>query len=108
MLEPIVLTTCSNPVPFTSKGSNLRFRGLKYASCRYLITKKRLQKEALELSNEKNVLRRKKFSSLVLVEFKAPIELVKAFDSKSKIKFSSRSEAIRTLMRMFIDEMEKS
>jgi metal-responsive CopG/Arc/MetJ family transcriptional regulator len=45
---------------------------------------------------------------MVLVEFKAPIELVRAFDSKSKIKFSSRSEAIRALMRMFIEEMDRS
>ena len=41
---------------------------------------------------------------VVLVEFKAPRDLVEEFDQKSRSRFSSRSEAIRTLMRMFVDE----
>lgn len=41
---------------------------------------------------------------LVLVEFKAPKELVAMFDARSRSHFSTRSEAIRTLMRRFLDE----
>jgi len=41
---------------------------------------------------------------ILLVEFKAPKELVEAFDSKLKTQFSSRSEAIRSLMRAFLSE----
>ena len=41
---------------------------------------------------------------IVLVEFKAPRELVELFDVKSRSRFSSRSEAIRALMRRFLDE----
>ena len=41
---------------------------------------------------------------LVLVEFKAPRELVAMFDARSRFHFSTRSEAIRTLMRRFLDE----
>jgi metal-responsive CopG/Arc/MetJ family transcriptional regulator len=41
---------------------------------------------------------------LVLVEFKAPKELVEMFDARSRSHFSTRSEAIRTLMRRFLDE----
>jgi len=41
---------------------------------------------------------------ILLVEFKAPKELVEAFDSKLKAQFSSRSEAIRALMRTFLSE----
>ncbi len=40
---------------------------------------------------------------LLLVEFKAPRELVEAFDSKLKSRFSNRSEAIRSLMRTFLE-----
>lgn len=40
----------------------------------------------------------------LLVEFTAPKQLVEAFDSKLKVYFSSRSEAIRSLMRAFINE----
>lgn len=40
----------------------------------------------------------------VLIEFKAPRELVEMFDAKSRSRFSSRSEAIRALMRKFLDE----
>jgi len=40
---------------------------------------------------------------ILLVEFKAPRELVEAFDSKLKSQFSSRSEAIRSLMRTFLE-----
>ena len=40
----------------------------------------------------------------VLIEFKAPKELVEMFDAKSRSRFSSRSEAIRALMRKFLDE----
>ena len=42
---------------------------------------------------------------MILVEFKAPRKLVEASDLKSKSRFSSRSEAIRALMRSFLDEM---
>jgi metal-responsive CopG/Arc/MetJ family transcriptional regulator len=38
-----------------------------------------------------------------LIEFKASKELVDAFDSKLQSKFSSRSEAIRSLMRTFLE-----
>jgi len=44
---------------------------------------------------------------VVLVEFKAPRELVEAFDSKLKPHFSSRSEALRYLMRTFLEERER-
>ena len=40
---------------------------------------------------------------ILLVEFKAPKELVEAFDIKLKSKFSNRSEAIRSLMRTFLE-----
>jgi len=40
---------------------------------------------------------------ILLVEFKAPRELVEAFDTKLKSKFSNRSEAIRSLMRTFLE-----
>jgi len=40
----------------------------------------------------------------ILVEFKAPKELVESFDSRSKANFSSRSEALRALMRSFVEE----
>jgi len=40
---------------------------------------------------------------ILLVEFKAPRDLVEAFDAKLKATFSSRSEAIRTLMRTFLE-----
>jgi metal-responsive CopG/Arc/MetJ family transcriptional regulator len=40
---------------------------------------------------------------ILLVEFKAPKELVEAFDTKLKPKFSNRSEAIRSLMRTFLE-----
>lgn len=40
---------------------------------------------------------------ILLVEFKAPKDLVEAFDSKLKSRFSSRSEAIRSLMRTFLE-----
>ncbi len=39
-----------------------------------------------------------------LVEFKAPRELVALFDAKLSSRFSSRSEALRTLMRAFVDD----
>jgi len=41
---------------------------------------------------------------ILLVEFKAPKKLVEAFDVKLKSQFSSRSEAIRSLMRTFLSE----
>ncbi len=44
---------------------------------------------------------------LLLVEFKAPKGLVDAFDIKLKTKFSSRSEAIRSLMRTFLEASAK-
>jgi len=42
--------------------------------------------------------------NIVLVEFKAPKELVESFDSTSSSSYSSRSEALRALMRTFIEE----
>ena len=44
---------------------------------------------------------------LLLVEFKAPKELVDAFDSILKSRFSNRSEAIRSLMRKFVEAASK-
>ena len=44
---------------------------------------------------------------ILLVEFKAPKELVEAFDTKLKAKFSNRSEAIRSLMRKFLEAATK-
>jgi hypothetical protein len=44
---------------------------------------------------------------ILLVEFKAPKKLVKAFDIKLKSHFSSRSEAIRSLMRTFLSETKE-
>jgi len=41
---------------------------------------------------------------ILLVEFKAPRKLVEAFDLKLKSQFSNRSEAIRSLMRTFLNE----
>jgi metal-responsive CopG/Arc/MetJ family transcriptional regulator len=45
--------------------------------------------------------------SLVLVEFKAPRELIEEFDSKWRLRFSTRSEAIRFLLRAFVEESSK-
>jgi len=42
---------------------------------------------------------------ILLVEFKAPKELVELFDLKSRSRFSSRSEALRSLMRAFLEEV---
>jgi len=44
---------------------------------------------------------------MVLVEFKAPRELVEAFDSALRPRFSSRSEAIRYLMRALVEASER-
>jgi len=44
---------------------------------------------------------------LLLVEFKAPKELVDAFDQMLKSRFSNRSEAIRSLMRTFVEAATK-
>ncbi len=44
---------------------------------------------------------------ILLVEFKAPKELVEAFDIKLKAKFSNRSEAIRSLMRTYLEARTK-
>ncbi len=44
---------------------------------------------------------------ILLVEFKAPKGLVEAFDIKLKTKYSSRSEAIRSLMRTFLEATAK-
>jgi len=44
---------------------------------------------------------------LLLVEFKAPKDLVEAFDSTLKSRFSNRSEAIRSLMRTFVEAATK-
>ncbi len=40
---------------------------------------------------------------LLLVEFKAPKDLVDAFDAILRSRFSNRSEAIRSLMRTFVE-----
>jgi len=45
---------------------------------------------------------------ILLVEFKAPRELVEAFDTKLKSKFSNRSEAIRSLMRTYLEAENKA
>jgi metal-responsive CopG/Arc/MetJ family transcriptional regulator len=42
-------------------------------------------------------------TELLLVEFKAPRDLVDAFDAMLKSRFSNRSEAIRSLMRTFVE-----
>lgn len=44
---------------------------------------------------------------LLLVEFKAPKDLVEAFDVILKSRFSNRSEAIRSLMRKFVEAASK-
>ena len=44
---------------------------------------------------------------ILLVEFKAPKELVEAFDLKLRSKFSNRSEAIRSLMRTYLEGRNK-
>ena len=44
---------------------------------------------------------------LLLVEFKAPKDLVDAFDAMLKSRFSNRSEAIRSLMRKFVEAATK-
>lgn len=44
---------------------------------------------------------------ILLVEFKAPKRLVEAFDIQLKSQFSSRSEAIRSLMRTFLNETQE-
>jgi len=46
-------------------------------------------------------------TELLLVEFKAPKELVDAFDAILKSRFSNRSEAIRSLMRTFVEAASK-
>jgi metal-responsive CopG/Arc/MetJ family transcriptional regulator len=52
------------------------------------------------------MIKRSKGSSknTILVEFKAPKELVESFDLRSKANYSSRSEALRALMRSFVEE----
>jgi len=52
------------------------------------------------------MVKRSKGSSknTILVEFKAPKELVESFDLRSKANYSSRSEALRALMRSFVEE----
>ena len=56
-------------------------------------------KRSLELPKNENKSR----SELLLVEFKAPKELVEAFDNMLKSRFSNRSEAIRSLIRTFVE-----
>jgi len=51
--------------------------------------------------------RRSNKGEMVLVEFRAPRELVEAFDSKLLPRFSNRSEAIRHLIWMFLEESER-
>lgn len=43
-------------------------------------------------------------SEMVLVEFRAPRKLVNSFDLMLKLRFSTRSEALRSLMRTFVEE----
>lgn len=52
------------------------------------------------------MIKKKNASSkdILLVEFKAPRELVELFDLESRSRFSSRSEALRSLMRAFLEE----
>ena len=57
------------------------------------------RKRSLVLPKNENKSR----TELLLVEFKAPKELVEAFDTKLRSKFSNRSEAIRSLMRTFVE-----
>jgi len=42
---------------------------------------------------------------MLLVEFKAPKKLMEAFDLKLRSRFSTRSEAIRSLIRTFLSEV---
>lgn len=44
---------------------------------------------------------------LLLVEFKAPKDLVEAFDIMLRSRFSNRSEAIRSLMRKFVEAADE-
>lgn len=53
---------------------------------------------------EKRLVRKE---SLVLVEFKAPRNLVEEFDLKWRPNFSSRSETIRFLLRAFVEGSSK-
>ena len=59
--------------------------------------------------NEENVKRKKESprKTTMLVEFMAPMQLVESFDSKSRLRFSSRSEALRYLMRIYLGEPDK-
>lgn len=61
------------------------------------------------LSREKGATERlSRRGSLVLVEFKAPKELIEEFDSKWRLRFSTRSEAIRFLLRAFLEASNRS
>jgi metal-responsive CopG/Arc/MetJ family transcriptional regulator len=51
--------------------------------------------------------RRSNRGEMMLVEFRAPRELVEAFDSNLLPRFSNRSEAIRYLMWTFLEESER-
>jgi len=62
------------------------------------------------LPKKERVVREKKWSNkgeMMLVEFRAPKELVDAFDSNLSPRFSNRSEAIRHLMWTFLEESER-
>jgi len=59
------------------------------------------KKRRRDIALSKNENRMKQ--EMLLVEFKAPRELVEAFDTKMRSKFSNRSEAIRSLMRTFLE-----
>jgi len=61
------------------------------------------------LSKEEAVRKNRRSSKgeMMLVEFRAPRELVEAFDSKLLPRFSNRSEAIRHLIWMFLEESER-
>ena len=51
--------------------------------------------------------RRSSSGEMMLVEFRAPRELVEAFDSKLLPRFSNRSEALRHLIWTFLEESER-
>lgn len=67
----------------------------------------REKKPQLNEKGEKTTIPKKRLDQeeILLVEFKAPKGLIDAFDFKLRTRFSSRSEAIRSLMRAFLEEL---
>jgi len=43
-------------------------------------------------------------NELIIVEFKVPCELMQKFDKKIQNEYSSRSEALRALIRKFLEK----